>query len=114
MDCSIFDDEMVCEALEPLLEEGGHIVDFHSSGFFQDDWFDLVIVLRADTSVLYSRLERRHYPEPKIKQNVEAEIFQECLEEAREAFGDSEVEVLELKHDTQEELEAAVRQVKEF
>merc|ERR1712232_1427358 len=103
---------MVCDELEPLLEKGGCLVDFHSSGFLQDDWFDLAVVLRTDTSTLYGRLEKRHYPEAKIRQNVEAEIFQTCLEETRELFEDSSVEVLELQHNSHEDLETAISRVK--
>eukprot|EP00913_Durusdinium_trenchii_P031592 g29584.t1 len=90
-DCSIFDEEMVQDALEPLLdrvrlrslgrsqqkswylaqESGGCVVDFHSSSFLDESLVDLVVVLRVDTSTLYDRLEKRHYPESKVKQNVE-------------------------------------------
>jgi adenylate kinase len=38
---------------------GGKIVDFHSCGIFPERWFDLVLVLRADTNVLYPRMEKR-------------------------------------------------------
>merc|ERR1712187_923170 len=93
---------------------GGCAVDFHSAGFLPDDWFDLVIVLRAETSVLYGRLEKRHYAEAKIKQNVEAEIFQTCLDEAREAFEESSVEVLELQHNSRKELEDSLGTVRSF
>merc|ERR1719343_430612 len=114
MDCSIFDEDMVCDELETILEEGGSVVDFHSAGFLQDDWFDLVVVLRAETNILYSRLEKRHYPEPKIRENVEAEIFQTCLEEAHEAFEEAGTTIWELPHNTQEEMEAAVERVRQF
>merc|ERR1719324_929203 len=115
MNCSIFDEDLVCDALEPLLESGGHAVDFHSVGFFPDDWFDLVVVLRADTEVLSDRLESRHYPESKIKENLEAEIFQVCLDEAREAFEEADgVEVVELQHNDLDELREGVARVQEF
>eukprot|EP00930_Biecheleria_cincta_P097764 TRINITY_DN89447_c0_g1_i1.p1 TRINITY_DN89447_c0_g1~~TRINITY_DN89447_c0_g1_i1.p1 ORF type:complete len:173 (+),score=47.49 TRINITY_DN89447_c0_g1_i1:207-725(+) len=114
MDCSIFDEEMVGDALEPLLEPGGNLVDFHSSSFVDESWFDLVVVLRADTATLYDRLERRHYPETKVKQNVEAEIFQTCLEEVHEVFSETDVKILELQHDSQEHMEAALDQVQQF
>lgn len=114
MDCSIFDEDMVCDELEPILEEGGYVVDFHSAGFLPDDWFDLVVVLRADTNTLWGRLEKRHYSEAKIQQNVEAEIFQTCLDEAREAFEESSVEIWEEQHDNTDQLDAAVARVGEF
>mmetsp|Transcript_103092 Transcript_103092/g.274092 ORF Transcript_103092/g.274092 Transcript_103092/m.274092 type:complete len:176 (-) Transcript_103092:364-891(-) len=114
MDCSIFDEDMVCDELEPILEEGGYVVDFHSAGFLQDDWFDLVLVLRAETSTLWARLEKRHYSETKIQQNVQAEIFQTCLDEAREAFEESSVQIWEEQHNNTDQLDAAVARVSEF
>ncbi len=43
---------------------------------------DLVIVLRTDTKELRKRLEKRKWPEEKIKENLEAEIFEICKDEA--------------------------------
>jgi len=114
MDCSIFDEEMLCDALEPILENGGCLVDFHSSSFMDDQWYDMAIVLRADTNTLWGRLEKRRYPQEKIQGNVEAEIFQTCLEEARELFEESSVEIVELPHDSIEQLEEAVQKARLF
>ena len=36
--------------------------------------------------MLYERLQNRNYSEEKIKENVECEIFQTLLEEARESY----------------------------
>lgn len=52
------------------------MVDFHSCELFPERWFGLVVVLRADNSVLYPRLEKRGYDKKKIEENVEAEIMQ--------------------------------------
>lgn len=38
---------------------GGNIVDFHTCDFFPERWFDLVVVLRTDNSILYPRLVSR-------------------------------------------------------
>eukprot|EP00435_Cladocopium_sp_Y103_P073656 s33_g44.t1 len=90
LDCSIFDEE-----------SGGCVVDFHSSSFLDESLLDLVVVLRVDTSTLYDRLEKRHYPESKVKQNVEAEIFQSCLDEVREVFEETDIQIWEMPHDTE-------------
>merc|ERR1712100_268326 len=115
MNCSIFDDDLVGDALEPRIEVGGTIVDFHSSGWMADDWFDLVLVFRADTNVLYKRLEGRKYSEAKIQGNVEAEIFQTCLEEVRELMGADEdgstVPIWECSNNTTEDKEATLARV---
>ena len=49
----------VCDALEDLMAEGGMVVDHHGCDFFPERWFDLVIVLQTDNTLLYERLERR-------------------------------------------------------
>lgn len=41
------------------MSKGGNIVDFHSCDFFPERWFDLVVVLLTDNTVLYPRLEAR-------------------------------------------------------
>ena len=41
------------------METGGVMVDFHGADLFPERWFDLVVVLRADNSVLHSRLMAR-------------------------------------------------------
>ena len=58
-DSFILDEDKLVDELEPLLESGGHIVDFHSSEIFPERWFDLVVVLRTDNTVLYDRLAKR-------------------------------------------------------
>ena len=53
------------DALEEMKidQEGGMIVDFHSCDFFPERFFDCVIVLQTDNSVLWERLEKRGYNE---------------------------------------------------
>jgi len=45
--------------MEDMMEEGGNVVDFHSCDFFPERFFDLVLVLRADNTTLYDRLQQR-------------------------------------------------------
>lgn len=100
--CSIFDEDLVMNRLEDVVSGGNKIVDFHSCDFMPEEWFDFVYVLRADTAVLYDRLEKRHYNEAKIKENVECEIFRVLLDEAIEAFGEDKV--VELQSNTFDDL----------
>jgi adenylate kinase len=123
------------------MSEGGNVVDFHGCDFFPERWFDLVVVLRTDNSVLYSRLKARYgpssygitwrpslsrqffvkqgadffmgsktippplrnYQDAKLMENIEAEILQVCLDEAKESY--SEDIVWELSNNTVEEME---------
>ena len=41
-----------------------------------------IIVLRANPQILKQRLESRHYPKTKIRENLEAEFLGVCLEES--------------------------------
>eukprot|EP01147_Barroeca_monosierra_P002305 gene2305-5290_t len=68
------------------ISAGGVIVDYHGCDFFPKRFFQLVIVLRTDTNILWERLERRGYSTGKIQENVQAEIMQVILEEARESY----------------------------
>lgn len=42
------------------MEEGGNIVDYHGCDFFPERWFDYVVVLQTDNTILYDRLSRRY------------------------------------------------------
>lgn len=48
--------------------------------------FDIVFVLRTDNSVLYERLENRGYSGKKLEDNIQCEIFQTILDEARDSY----------------------------
>lgn len=49
----------VCDELEDMMEEGGIIVDYHGCDFFPERWFDRVVVLQTENSILYDRLSKR-------------------------------------------------------
>ena len=38
----ILDEDKLCDLLEPICEEGGVIIDFHSCEIFPERWFELV------------------------------------------------------------------------
>ena len=95
------------DELEDELEAGGAVVDYHGAELFPERWFDLVLVLRCDNGVLYGRLESRGYSEKKLADNVEAEIMQVILDEAREAY--REDIVIELPSNTIEDIESNVQ-----
>ena len=112
----VIDEDKILDQLEPLVRRGGMILDYHSSEFFPERFFSHVIVLtcgRENTKVLYERLEKRDgYTKEKIRQNVECEIFGECVEEAKEAYtGDGVVHVR--SNETEEEMEETVKFIAE-
>ena len=107
--CQVLDEDRVLDAMEPDLGRGGFVVDYHACELFPERWFDLVLVLRVGTETLYDRLTARGYPEPKLQENLQCEIMQVVLEEAREAYA-AEV-VVELRNESEADLEATLARV---
>jgi adenylate kinase len=108
-DTYILDEERLCDYLEPIMEEGGVVLDFHSLDFFPERWFQLILVLRADTQILFDRLTERGYSDKKRSENIECEIMQVVLEEAMESYDESIVH--ELPSNRIEDLESNVERV---
>jgi len=48
--------------LEPIIAQGGNVVEHHESDMFPVRWFSLIVVLRTDNTVLYDRLYARFAP----------------------------------------------------
>ncbi|CAM9139810.1 unnamed protein product [Ectocarpus fasciculatus] len=93
-DTLILDEDKFCDVLEPIMEEGGVIIDYHSCELFPERWFQLVLVLTADTQVLYDRLAQRGYTDKKVQENMECEIMQIVQESAMESYDRDIVQIL--------------------
>ena len=116
----------VVDELEEIMGEGGNVVDYHGCDFFPERWFQVVVVLRTDNTLLYDRLQKRWACKPtlqntcslslslslrgysgqKLTDNVQCEIFQTILEEARDSYSHSIVH--ELPSNTPENFEQNV------
>ncbi|RYG48424.1 hypothetical protein EON67_07635 [archaeon] len=46
--------------MEPAMSAGGNVVDFHTVDIFPERWFELVLVLRTDNTILFDRLSARY------------------------------------------------------
>ncbi|KAJ3168268.1 hypothetical protein HDU88_001708 [Geranomyces variabilis] len=108
----LLDEDMVVDELEPLMQQGGQIVDHHGCDFFPQRWFDLVVVLRANNEVLYPRLEKRNYPINKIQENIECEIMQVVLEEAHASY-EPQI-ILEMRSESVADMESNVERIAEW
>ncbi|XP_077989463.1 adenylate kinase isoenzyme 6-like [Glandiceps talaboti] len=84
--CPILDEDRIIDELEDVMREGNCVVDYHSCEFFPERWFDIIFVLRTDNTLLYNRLEARGYSGRKLQDNIQCEIFQTILEEARNSY----------------------------
>ena len=137
----------MCDELEDIMEGGGVIVDYHGCDFFPERWFDRVVVLQTENSVLYDRLTKRSESKPnplfiesvsfscclafltcfgfvlksnqtrgysgtKLANNIECEIFQVLLEEARDSY--QEEIVIALQSDTIEDISDNVASLTEW
>ncbi|XP_010541351.1 PREDICTED: adenylate kinase isoenzyme 6 homolog isoform X2 [Tarenaya hassleriana] len=95
LECYIIDEDLVCDELEDVMEGGGNIVDYHGCDFFPERWFDRVVVLQTENSILYDRLTKRGYSGTKLTNNIECEIFQVLLDEARDSYREEIVVALQ-------------------
>lgn len=108
----IVDEDKLLDEIEPQLEEGGNVIDWHVCEIFPERLIDLVVVLRVDSELLYDRLKARNYPEKKLQENLDSEIMQVILEEARESY--NEQIVIELRSDDADEIEQNVERIAQW
>ncbi|KAJ1971485.1 factor activating pos9, partial [Dimargaris verticillata] len=100
------------DELEDRMEPGGQIVDFHGCDLFPERWFDLVVVLQTDNSVLFQRLQKRGYNQKKVQENIECEIMQVVLDEAFESYQHGII--LTLPSDTVDQMESNAQRIEEW
>ena len=60
------------------------IIDSHLSHFLPSKYVDLCIITKCDVKILKKRLEKRVYSREKVRENLDVEILDVCLNEARE------------------------------
>ncbi|KAA8492744.1 Adenylate kinase isoenzyme 6-like [Porphyridium purpureum] len=100
------DEDRTLDALEPVQARGGMVMDHHSSDWFPERWFALVVVLHAATEVLWDRLSARGYSAHKVRENVQCEILNVVRDEAFESYPNAVI--LELQSDTEAQQNEAV------
>lgn len=117
------------------MKAGGCLIDWHACEVFPESWIDLVVVLRVDSTTLYDRLKERYvtcchqlagffspcitalrltgslsnYADAKLQENLDSEIMEVLLQEAREAY-DPEI-VIELTSNSSDEMESNVDRI---
>ena len=86
LDTHEVDAEKLNKFLERLIKESKEnlIIDSHLSHYLDTKYIDLCIVCKCEIKDLKKRLEAREYSKDKIRENLDAEIFDVCLVEALE------------------------------
>lgn len=100
------------DAIEDEVKQGGCIIDWHACDLFPQSWIDLVVVLRTDSTRLYDRLKARGYAEAKLQENLDSEIMEVLLSEARESY-DAEI-VVELQSGEADDIEENVERIESW
>lgn len=87
--CNIIDVKKLNKALIDKITkleksfEKGIVVDSHLSHYLPKKYVDLCVVTKCDLKILVKRLKKRRYSKKKVEENVECEIFDVCLTEAK-------------------------------
>ena len=68
-----------------------------------------MVVLRTDSTKLYDRLKARNYPEQKLQENLDSEIMEVLLDEARQSY--AEEIVVELRSDEADDIDENVGRI---
>jgi adenylate kinase len=84
--CKIVDTKKLNDFLIKLVKDSnkGIVIDSHMSHYLPKKYVDLCIVTKCDLKILEKRLKKRGYHKDKIRENLDCEIFDVCLNEARE------------------------------
>lgn len=82
-ECEIVDTEKLNQALIKLIQKGYKlIIDSHLSHYLPSKYVEKCYVTKCDLKQLETRLKARNYKKPKIRENLDAEIFDICRNEA--------------------------------
>ena len=84
-ECDIVDTGKLVIQLEKMIKHttSNMVIDGHMSHFLHSKYVDLCIITKCDLKILKTRLDKL-YTEKKVRENLDVEIFDTCLEEARE------------------------------
>tara|TARA_Y100000310_G_scaffold317308_1_gene370053 strand:+ start:6240 stop:6725 length:486 start_codon:yes stop_codon:yes gene_type:complete len=64
--------------------ENGMIIDSHLSHYLPKRHVDVCIVVKCDLKELEKRLKNKKYSKDKVRENLDSEIFDVCLNESKE------------------------------
>lgn len=83
--CYVVDDKKIAKKLEDLIRKNNKVViDSHLSHYVNPKYIEYCVVTKCSLKTLEKRLKKRHYSKEKIRENLDSEIFDICLTEAKE------------------------------
>ncbi|PSK56636.1 AAA domain-containing protein 2 [Elsinoe australis] len=112
LETTIVDEDKLLDAIDSDLRKGGQIVDWHACDLFPASLVDLVVVVRCKTENLFDRLVKRGYSDKKREENMDAEIMEVILTEARESY--DEAMVVELWSDEVDAIDDNVERIEQW
>jgi len=91
-DTKIVDINKLNKALIKIIKkEKNVVIDSHLSHYLPKKYVDKCIITKCNLKELEKRLQKRGYSKEKIRENLDAEIFDTCRVEALESGHDVEV-----------------------
>ena len=86
-DCIVVDETKLSDILVDMIKKSDNVlvIDSHMSHFIPKEFVSECHIIKCTTAELALRLEKRGYSKDKIKENLECEIFDVCLNEAKDA-----------------------------
>lgn len=87
--CAVVDIKRLNKVLTKLIktakkEKESIIIDSHLSHNLPSKYVDICIITKCNLKVLQKRLKKRNYSKAKVRENLDVEIFDVCLNEAKE------------------------------
>ena len=84
--CEIVDAKKLSRFLSGFIKKSKQnlVIDSHLAHYLPKKYVDICIITKCDLKELKKRLEKRKYSKAKIRENLDSEIFDICLNEAIE------------------------------
>ena len=110
--CKVVDEKKLSKALVKIIKnsDSGLVIDSHMSHYLPADTVDVCLATKCNLKLLKRRLKRRKYSEQKIRDNLDCEIFDVCLNEAKE----SGHTIVVVETDKKIEYEKLIRKIKKI
>jgi len=82
----VVDEKKLAKILEKMIRDSDEnlVIESHMSHFVDPELVDLCIITKCELKTLEKRLKNKGYNKEKVRENLDCEIFDICLNEAKE------------------------------